>query len=207
MNQSIKTALLAGALACAAPLAANAHVVITNMNQYAGWEGAVLTLLVPHGCGDSPTTEVRMKVPDNVNMILPEPKAGWQIKLTKRKLPEPKKVGRREITEVQDEVIWSGGSLPIDQAGLFTFVTNFPDKPGERVYFKIIQKCASGEVKWVDTVKPEEEIWRTWLLESPSPFVVLGKPPQPQLFAPFEVIAAERKKMMQAQPQGQPPKP
>jgi len=188
---------LAG-LAALLPFAADAHVVITNMNQSAGWEGAVLTLLVPHGCGASPTTEIRMQVPENVNMILPEPKPGWTITLTKRKLATPKKVGNREISEVQDEVIWSGGSLPVDQAGLFNFVTNFPNKPGERVYFKTIQKCAAGEERWVDTVTAEQEIWRIWLTKTPSPFVVLSTPAQPQLMAPFEVIAAERKKMMEA---------
>jgi uncharacterized protein YcnI len=153
---------------------------------------------VPHGCGASPTTEIRMLVPENVNMVLPEPKPGWKITLTKRKLATPRKVGNREITEVQDEVIWSGGSLPVDQAGLFNFVTNFPNKVGERIYFKTIQKCAAGEERWVDTVTAEQEIWRIWLTKTPSPFVVLGTPAQPQLFAPFEVIAAERKKMMEA---------
>jgi hypothetical protein len=204
-NQGEKTvrnrlyaALLGAGLTCTAPGVASAHVVITHMNQSAGWEGAVLTLLVPHGCGADPTTEVRMKVPENVNMVLPEPKPGWKIELTKRKLPAPKKVGNREITEVQDEVIWSGGSLPGDHAGLFTFVTNFANKPGERVYFKTIQKCGAKEEKWIDTVTAEEEMWRIWLKPLPSPFVVLGTPAQPQLFAPFETIAAERKKMMEA---------
>ncbi len=131
-------------------------------------------------------------------LLLPEPKTGWSIQMTQRKLATPKKVGNREITEVQDEVIWSGGSLPVDQAGLFNFVTNFPNKPGERVYFKTIQKCATGEERWVDAVTAEQEIWRIWLSPSPSPFVVLSTPAQPQLFAPFETIAAERKKMMAA---------
>lgn len=196
-NRLLKTAT-AGFALCAVSLAAHAHVVITDMHQPTSWEGAVLTLLVPHGCGPLPTTEIRIKVPENVNMILPEAKAGWTLQLTKRKLPAPRKVGNREITEVQDEVIWTGGSLPGDQAGLFTFVTNFPNKPGERVYFKTIQKCGQQEEKWIDTVKAEEEIWRTWLNEKPSPFVVLSPPAQPQLFAPFETIAAERKKMLEA---------
>lgn len=199
MTSRTRIALLFAGLAALLPWVAQAHVVITNMNQPAGWEGAVLTLLVPHGCGASPTTEIRMKVPENVNLILPEPKPGWTIQLTKRKLAAPKKVGNREISEVQDEVIWSGGSLPVDQAGLFTFVTNFPNKPGERVYFKTIQKCAAGEERWVDTVATEQEIWRIWFTKTPSPFVVLSTPAQPQLGAPFEVIAAERKKMMEAQ--------
>jgi uncharacterized protein YcnI len=193
-----RVAPVVAGVAALLPFAADAHVVITNMNQSAGWEGAVLTLLVPHGCGASPTTEIRMKVPENVNMVLPEPKPGWKITLTRRKLATPKKVGNREISEVQDEVIWSGGSLPGDQAGLFTFVTNFANKPGERVYFKTIQKCEAGEERWVDTVTAEQEIWRIWLTKTPSPFVVLGTPAQPQLFAPFETIAAERKKMMEA---------
>ena len=199
MNSRLRISVLAGGLALGLASAANAHIVITNMNQPAGWEGAVLTLLIPHGCGTAPTTSVRMKVPENVNVILPEPKQGWDIKITKRKLDQPKKVGNREITEVQDEVIWSGNSLSNDNAGLFTFVTNFPDKPGERIYFKTIQTCGAIEEKWVDTVKPEEEIWRTWLNAKPSPFVVLVKPAQPQLFATMETIMGARKQAMAAE--------
>lgn len=195
-----KLPLLLAASMLALPMAAQAHVVITQMNQPAGWEGAVLTLLVPHGCGPAATTEVRIKVPENVNTILPEAKAGWTLEITKRKLPAPIKVGNREITEVLDEVIWKGGSLPSDQAGLFNFVTNFPNKEGERVYFKTVQKCGATEERWIETVTPEEEIWRIWLKPKPSPFVVLSKPAQPQLFAPFEVIAAERKKMQAVAP-------
>lgn len=176
---------------------AAAHIVITNMNQPAIWEGAVLTLLVPHGCGPEPTTEVRIKVPENVNMMLPEPKLGWTINLTKRKLDTPKKVGNREITEVQDEVIWTGNSLANEHAGLFTFVTNFAGKPGERIYFKTVQKCGAKEDRWIESVNADEEIWRIWLKAKPSPFVVLKEPDAPQLFAPFEKIAAARKAMME----------
>ncbi len=207
MKRSNRVSLLVAGAAALVPLAANAHIVITNMNQPAGWEGAVLTLMIPHGCGAAPTTEVRMQVPENVNMVLPEPKPGWTIKMTKRKLATPKKVGNREITEVQDEVIWSGNSLPGDQAGLFNFVTNFPNKPGERIYFKTIQKCGTADEKWIETVPADQEIWRTWLQPKPSPFVVLSTPAQPQLFAPFETIAAERKKMMEAQKMAEPKKP
>ncbi len=111
------TVIGAGDSAAAVSMVAQSHIVITQMNQPAGWEGAVLTLLVPHGCGPAATTEIRIKVPDNVNTLLPEAKAGWTLEITRRKLPAPIKVGNREITEVLDEVIWKGGSLPSDQAG------------------------------------------------------------------------------------------
>ena len=74
-----RVAPVVAGMAALLPFAADAHVVITNMNQSAGWEGAVLTLLVPHGCGASPTTEIRMQGPENVNMILPEPQRGEAV--------------------------------------------------------------------------------------------------------------------------------
>ena len=109
------------ALDLTAPLA-SAHVVLQKWTAYAGYREYV-TLAVPHGCGDSPTTEVRVKIPDGITIVVPEDKPGWTTRVIKRKLPAPiGGEGGARITEVVDEIAWSGGSLATDRLGLFTML-------------------------------------------------------------------------------------
>jgi hypothetical protein len=67
--------------------------------------------------------------------------------------------------------------------------------PGARLFFKTVTKCEQGEERWVETVADSEEVWRMWLLEKPSPFVVLQKPARPQLGVEFEVLQKARQEM------------
>ncbi len=91
------------ALCLAVPLA-SAHVVLRKWTAYAGYQEYV-TVAVPHGCGDSPITEVRIRIPDGITVLVPEDKPGWTTRVTKRKLPAPiGGEGGAEIIEVADEI-------------------------------------------------------------------------------------------------------
>ena len=179
-----------------AALPASAHVVMEKFEAFAGYQ-TFLTLAVPHGCGPSPTTEVRVKVPEGIAVIVPEAKPGWTLEISKRKLDKPMPgEGGRPMAEMIDEISWKGGNLPGDQLGRFNLLALMPDKPGKVMFFKTIQKCAEGETKWVDTVADGEPIWKVWAMPAPSPFVELKAPPGPQLGASMQQIGEERKKMM-----------
>ncbi|MDX2144459.1 MAG: DUF1775 domain-containing protein, partial [Rhodospirillaceae bacterium] len=58
------------AAAVLAASSASAHVIMEKWEAYAGYQ-TFLTLVVPHGCGAAPTTEVRFKVPDGIDIIVP----------------------------------------------------------------------------------------------------------------------------------------
>lgn len=177
----------------AAPLA-SAHVVLQNWAAYAGYQEYV-TLAVPHGCGASPTTEVRVKIPDGITIVVPEDKPGWTTRVVKRKLPAPiGGEGGTKISEVVDEIVWSGGSLATDRLGLFTMLARMPDAAGTVIYFKTIQTCATGETRWVDTIPAGEPTWKLWAMPAPSPFIEVQKAPGPQLGATMQQIGAERAK-------------
>ena len=183
----------AAASVLAVPLA-SAHVVLQKWTAFAGYQEYV-TLAVPHGCGASPTTEVRVKIPDGITIVVPEDKPGWTTRVVKRKLPAPVGgEGGTKITEVVDEIAWSGGSLATDRLGLFTMLARMPDAPGTVIYFKTIQTCATGETRWVDTIPAGEPTWKLWALPAPSPFIEVQKPPGPQLGATMQQIGAERAK-------------
>lgn len=177
------------------PTLASPHVVLRQWEAYAGYQEYV-TVVVPHGCGTSPTVEVRVKIPDGVIIAVPEQKAGWVTKITRRKLSEPIiGEGGSRVSEVVDEVSWSNGNLPMDQLGLFTVLVRTPDTPGRVLYFKTIQKCAQGEARWVDVIPDGEPTWKLWARPAPSPFLVLKKAEQPQLGASMQQILEERKRL------------
>ncbi len=187
----LRPILGAAALVLATPWA-SAHVVTQKWTAYAGYQEFV-TLAVPHGCGDSPTTAVRVKVPDGITIIVPEDKPGWTTRVTKRKLPAPiSGEGGTKVSEVVDEIAWTGGSLATDRLGLFTMLARMPDAAGTVIFFKTIQTCAKGETRWVDTIAAGEPTWKIWATPAPAPFIELQKAPGPQLGATMPQIGAER---------------
>jgi uncharacterized protein YcnI len=193
MNDMLKRLVAAAGIALvAAP--ASAHVVMQKWTASAGYQ-EYLTLAVPHGCGDSPTTGIRVKIPDGISILVPEDKPGWTTTIVKRKLPAPVSgEGGAKVTEVIDEIAWTGGNLGIDRLGLFTMLARMPDAPGTVLFFKTIQTCAKGEVRWVDTIPKGEPAWKIWATPAPSPFVELQRAPGPQLGATMQQIGAERAK-------------
>jgi uncharacterized protein YcnI len=97
---------------------------------------ATVTFRPTHGCGDSPTVEVRVRVP--VADASAQPADGWT-----------------EAAEPGDDpdstvLTWSGGSLPADQAGAFPLEFTVPEEPGLLLTFPAIQRCADGqELAWI----------------------------------------------------------
>ena len=177
---------------------ANAHIIIEDMQGRAGYN-EMLTLIVPHGCGVEPTTAVRMKVPDGVKFVVPYKGDGWNVDITKRKLDKPIASEGGPVTEVADEIIWNGNSLPSEQLGLFRFMAGLPNTPGKILYFKTIQVCGDKEDRWVDTHDNDEEYWRVWLHETPAPFAVLVEPDKPQLGVDMQTLQKARAEMAATQ--------
>ena len=186
------------AVAALATMPANAHIIIENMQGRAGYN-ELLTLVVPHGCGAAATTELRMKVPPEITLIVPEKAAGWQVESIKRKSEKPVMREGRPITEVVDEIVWKGNSLQTEELGLFRFMVGMPLDIGKVVYFKTILKCQNIEERWVDTYDNDAEYWRVWLKEKPAPFAVVVKSDRPQLGVDMQTLAKARKEMA-AQP-------
>lgn len=173
---------------------AHSHVILQNMEGTAGYQEYV-TLVVPHGCGASPTTSLRVRIPEGIDILVPEEKPGWELQVVTRKLDTPiRGEGGTQITEVADEVIWTGGTLPPDRLGRFTMLVRMPDAPGRIMYFRTIQSCAEGESRWIDTVEDGEPAWKIWATEHPSPFIELKPAGHPQLGATMQEIFAERER-------------
>lgn len=122
------------ALVAASGTVVKAHADADVVAVAAGDE-AVVTLRPNHGCGDSPTIEVRIRAPF-VDAVAGEVD-GWTATV------EPLVDGYSVLT-------WTGGELPSDEIGAFPVEFVVPDASGRIITFPAIQTCANGEeLAWI----------------------------------------------------------
>lgn len=151
MPRALKLTAALGAVATAILLpvsAASAHVGIDITEAEAdGYTFA--TFRVPHGCEGSPTTKIKVQIPDGVVSVKPEVVAGWTLDVLNGPITPYDSHGTM-ISEGVKEVTWTGGPLDDAHVAQFGMSAKMPDKPGETVYFKVIQTCQEGETAWIE---------------------------------------------------------
>lgn len=108
---------------------------------------------VPHGCEQSATVKLTVRIPEGIIAVKPMVKAGWEIE-TKRGNYEKtySYFHGATFSEGVKEVTWSGGKLPdsfYDEFVLSMFVSA-DLKPGRKLYFPVIQACEKGVHNWVE---------------------------------------------------------
>ena len=160
------------------------HALSVDKNAPAG--GCHLVQIgIPYGCAGSPTNTVRIRIPDEIFMVRPELKAGWEMSMNMRKMEPPITSEGVTYTESVHEIIWSGGNIGDLEFDRFNLLAPMPREEGKFLYFRTIQACVEGENRWVDI--PEEG--RTWgSYKYPAPFVRIG-PPQPRPEPSQEALA------------------
>lgn len=145
-----KTLALSGAMALAAQSASFAHITLEQQEAAAGSVYKAV-LRVGHGCEGTPTTTVRVRIPDGVIAVKPMPKPGWTLETKIGPYPEPAKNFSEVLTEGVREITWSDGSLPDAWYDEFVFRGRLPDgEPGTRIYFPTVQECETGAHRWIE---------------------------------------------------------
>lgn len=165
------TAATAMAAAVAWPVAASAHVSIQESEQPAGSYG-LLTFGVPHGCDGSPTTKVRIQIPEATPQVTPTENANWTVEKVMTALADPVEAGHgTTLTERVSEVVYTAKTpLPDGYRDAFVLSLKLPDTPGETLRFPVLQTCEQGETLWGDVPgagQTEDD------LELPAPSVAL----------------------------------
>ena len=148
----INAAMLGASLGLAALTASAASAHITLEQQAAAVGGPYkATFRVPHGCGDSPTLKVRVRIPDGVIGIKPMPKPGWQIDMVKAKYDKPYKMFHNTVTEGAREVTWTG-RLADENYDEFVLSMYLSDElvPDRLLYFPVVQECEKGVHRWIE---------------------------------------------------------
>jgi copper(I)-binding protein len=142
----------AALLIVAAP--ASAHIVLSQPSFEAGQNYAAF-FKVEHGCDSSPTTTLRVQVPEGVTVLETPPKPGWTLNAERAK---------DRVTSVT----WRGrlDAKAADQFGLFV---KLPAKAGT-LYFPTVQQCEKGETRWTD-IPAAGQAWRD--VPHPAPMLQL----------------------------------
>ncbi len=127
--------LLAAIAGVAFVAPASAHITLEK--QAAGGGSYKAVFRVPHGCSGSPTIAIRIKIPDGVISVKPQPKPGWQLATVKGTYAKPYKLYGNTLTEGVTEVDFTGGKLPDDFYDEFVVSTYLTAdfKPGDTVFF------------------------------------------------------------------------
>lgn len=131
---------------------ASAHVTLAPSSTAAG-STAVVRLLVPHGCGGSATTEVAVRMPEEVSEVAAESTDRWRVEhadgaLTYR-ADAPLRDGLEDTVE---------------------FSVRLPDDIGATLAFPVVQRCEEGEAAWTEVAADEAS---REALEMPAPVIVV----------------------------------
>jgi len=126
-------------------------------------------------------------IPDNVTRVTAGYLPGWTVERKLRKLDQPyPSEGGVMISETVSEITWKGGPVPDGLFAEFKLRVMLPATPGKTLYFKTIQGCQKGELRWIEVPKsgepdfnfsdPTNPVMKT---REPSPFVKLVERPAP----------------------------
>ncbi len=123
---------------------------------------------IAHGCSGSPTTRIKIKIPEGIMSVKPMPKSGWTLTTVKADYSQPYQNHGKTITQGVSEIIWTGGKLLDDHYDEFVFRSTISDRvqAGSTLYLPVIQTCEIGENAWVETPSPTQDYKS---LKSPAP--------------------------------------
>jgi uncharacterized protein YcnI len=133
---------------------ASAHITLERQETPVGasYKGV---LRVPHGCSGSPTTAIRVRIPDGVINVKPMPKPGWTLTTVTGKYGKPYMLRGAALTEGVTEISWAGGKLADAHYDEFVFVSAIAQElsAGATIHFPVVQECEKGVHRWIDIPK------------------------------------------------------
>lgn len=136
------------------PAEAASHVDL-RPKQAPGGTATRFKLEVENERPDARTREIVMLVPAGVTVRTRRSSAGWRLRLRAQRL-----------TLVAPQ----GGSLEGHDARSFPISMALPDRPGERLVFKVLQKYDSGEVvRWIGPAAAQDPAPRVRIRASAMP--------------------------------------
>jgi periplasmic copper chaperone A len=146
--RNIAWLIAAGCTVVAQPATAHVTLEVTQAPTDSYYKA---TLRVSHGCKGSPTTRVRVRIPEGVTGVKPQPKQAWKVEITRVKLPTAVDDGHGgKLTETIGEVAWSGGPLADEHFDEFMMMMKLPDRTGATLYFPVVQECQQGMHRWIE---------------------------------------------------------
>lgn len=150
---------------------AGAHVGVDPSTTVAG-EYAVLTISVAHGCAESPTTRVAIRMPEEILSVTPTRHPLWQVSEETEPLsPAVTDAHGNSVTERDAVVVYTAETpLPDGQRDSFELSVLLPEGVGDTLSFPTIQTCTEGETAWTEVPVDGRDAHD---LEHPAPTLTL----------------------------------
>jgi uncharacterized protein YcnI/copper(I)-binding protein len=172
MKKEVATAILAAAALALAASTARAHVTLSTAEAPHGAYKAVFK--VPHGCSGSPTTGIKVEIPEGVIGVKPMPKPGWTLSTEKGAYARTYDYYHgAKVSEGVKTVSWYDGKLldeHFDEFALSVFLTDALEA-GRTVYFPVTQTCETGSMSWSEIAAGGQD---PHALKTPAPGVILA---------------------------------
>ncbi len=107
---------------------------------------------VSHGCHGSPTTAIRVRVPEGVLNVKPVSKPGWTLNVVTGKYSKTRDLSGVQVAEGVTEIDWTNGKLPDKRHEQFVFQAFLASdlQPGQMLYFPVVQECEKGVQRWIE---------------------------------------------------------
>ncbi|MQY35752.1 putative protein YcnI [Streptomyces sp. RB17] len=166
---------VAGTAVLALSVPAFAHVTVQPEGPAAKGGYAVVDFKVPNERDNASTTEIEVNFPADhpLASVMPEPVAGWNVKVTKAKLDKPLTVHGEKLDEAVTKVTWTAADGTGIRPGYFQ---KFPLSLGalpentDQLVFKAIQTYSDKEVvRWIEVPQTGQDE-----PENPAPVLQLS---------------------------------
>lgn len=149
--------LVAGtALVITAPLTASAHVGVSPDELVVG-DHSVLTFSFSHGCDDSPTTSLRITMPEGLTSVAPTMDGDWTVA-----------VERGDDGLISAVTYTAVTPVPIDLRGAVSMAVGIDEETPDTLAFPVLQTCVDGSTDWSQLTEKGED---PHSLEAPAPVV------------------------------------
>jgi periplasmic copper chaperone A len=151
-------AAIAAGLVLIAPAAAQAHVGVSpDTVQPDG--SAVITFSFTHGCENSPTTALRITMPEGLASVSPTVDASWDIA-----------VERADNGLVSAVTYTAVAPIPSDLRGAASMAIRLGEDAPESLAFPVEQQCEVGVAEWTEIAEDGADPHD---LDSPAPVVTV----------------------------------
>jgi periplasmic copper chaperone A len=130
---------------------AGAHVILETKEATIGSRIRAV-FVVPHGCGESDTVKLRVRIPEGVITVMPDAKEGWTIETKTGAYATTYDDDGRKVSEGVQEVIWSGGRVPAKTREPFALGVTLTTalEPDKTLYFPVVQECETDIKRWIE---------------------------------------------------------
>jgi len=148
----VKSLAAAAALIGLCTAGASAHVTLEQRQAPVGSTYKAV-FQIGHGCEGKPTTRLRVRIPEGVIAVKPQPKAGWTVEKVRGAYARAYDYYGTPMTEGVREIVWEGGSLADDEYDEFVLRAYLTTelKAGASLYFPVVQECPDGAVeRWIE---------------------------------------------------------